>query len=129
MLCKMTARCDLVAPTDRHGRTRLNPLMLSLLAMLCKMTDRRKWLNSPTSNPCPLVAMLGKMTDRRKRLNSPTSNPCPSVAMLCKMTARCDLVAPTDRREPLKLVAMLCKMTDRRERLNLPRSKPFTLAS
>jgi hypothetical protein len=49
--------------------------------------------------------------------------------MLCKMTARCDLVAPTDRREPLKLVAMLCKMTDRRERLNLPRSKPFTLAS
>jgi hypothetical protein len=71
--------------------------MLSLLAMLCKMTDRRKRLDPPTSNPCPLVAMPSTVTNRRKRLNPPTSNPCPLVAMLCKMTARRELVAPTDR--------------------------------
>ena len=48
--------------------------------------------------------------------------------MLCKMTARCDLVAPTDRREPLKLVAMLCKMTNRPARAAEPANiKPLPI--
>jgi hypothetical protein len=50
--------------------------------------------------------------------------------MLCKMTARCDLVAPTDRRGPLKLVAMLCKMTNRPAQVAEPANiKPLPIGS